>query len=433
MNKWLERFENHPVHNQIETFEEKLYETERIIHQGIDDPATIESLDRLKMAQNSVKVKIENTDPLLVPIQTLKQLNGAISQINPELTNFINNHNPEHLSNANSHVDTISLHLSNILSPQSKEEVEGIKDSIVSFRRSAGQYIKYLEVEYNGLVDKIKGISAQASDINEEINSQKGRLDQAISQFQQQFSDAEDRRREQFEKAKEKRKEDYDQLISEIEEQFANETNEIKEEFSSVLNDIKTQSTSINEELNQNAETLLNKIEKEKSKASEIVTIITNSGMVGGYQEIANQEKKSAKIWQIIATSSLVFLIGFAIFTFAATFSGELHWGKIGARIFVAASFGLLAAYAARQADKHEIAERKNRKMELELAAIDPYLSELPEDKKHCIKEELASRLFAQHDDLNESVANGKTTGSITDILQMALESINTLSKKTGS
>ena len=95
----------------------------------------------------------------------------------------------------------------------------------------------------------------------------------------------------------------------------------------------------------------------------------------------------------------------------------------------MAVTFGILAAYAARLADKHESIERKNRKMELELAAIDPYLSELPVNTRHKIKEELASRLFAQSEQ-PEIITNSKTSGSVFDLLRMALETISNLTKK---
>jgi len=431
MGQWLDRYENHPVHGQIQTFEQLVVSTEKIIDE-LEDSNAIESYERLKLILGVIKSKFDSTDPLLFPISSLNNINQQLQQVVAELNSFNSNRNVGHLTNANNHADNVLVNLSNIVIPVLPQDVEGIRESIASFRRSAGQFIRNLEIEHNELLAKHETLVQQLESITAEINTQKGRLDTAITQFQQQFSEAENRRREQFEQAKDKRKEDYEKLIGEIEESFNNDLGALTEKFHSLLDKINESKDKIQSELTRSAEDIIKHIEKQKEKASELVTIITNSGMIGGYQDVANKEKTLSIVWQVIAVLSFVGLIGFAIFAFTATLSGELHWGKIGARAFVAITFGLLAAYAARQADKHEEAERKNRKMELELAAIDPYLSELPVETRHKIKEELASRLFAQND--TTAISNdSKTSGSIMDLLRMALETIDNLTKKSGA
>ncbi len=172
-------------------------------------------------------------------------------------------------------------------------------------------------------------------------------------------------------------------------------------------------------------------MEIRREKAAELITIITNTGLIGGYQKIANKEHTTSTRWHTIAILSFMGLIAFALLAFLATLPEQFHWGKVGSRAFVALTFGILAAYAARLADKHEAIERKNRKMELELAAIDPYLLELPVETRHKIKEELASRLFGQSEQ-TEITTDSKTSGSAFDLLRMALETIGNLTKKAG-
>lgn len=430
MGQWLDRFENHPVHTQIQTFEQLIASTEGIIDE-LEDSNAIESYERLKLILGAIKSKFDSIDPLLYPLAPIQNLNQQIGQVVTEINNFNSNRNVGHLTNANNHADNVLINLSNIVSPGLPRDIDGIRESVASFRRSAGQFIRNLEAEHNELTAKQETLSQQIQTITTEINTQKGRLDTAITQFQQQFSEAEDRRREQFEQAKDKRKKDYETLVGGIEETFTADLENLKEKFQSFLDVITERKEKVHTELTQAAEEIIKQIEKQKSKAAELVTIITNSGMVGGYQTIANKEKTSSIIWQVIAVLSFLGLIGFAIVAFKATLSETLHWGKVGARAFVAITFGILAAYAARQADKHEESERKNRKMELELAAIDPYLSELPVETRHKIKEELASRLFAQNE-TTAIVNDSKTSGSVVDLLRMALESIDNLTKKSG-
>src|SRR5699024_2844588 len=102
--------------------------------------------------------------------------------------------------------------------------------------------------------------------------------------------------------------------------------------------------------------------------------------MTGGFQKVADQARKTKITWQVTAIVSILGLIGFAIFAFYETMTGQFDMGKFGAKTFVSISFGVLAAYSARQADKNADFERRNRQLELELASIDMYLAKLPEE-----------------------------------------------------
>lgn len=56
----------------------------------------------------------------------------------------------------------------------------------------------------------------------------------------------------------------------------------------------------------------------------------------------------------------------------------------------------MLAAYAAAQSDRFFHIERYNRKLALELAAIDPFIALLPEEQRHKFKLEMGERSFGQ-------------------------------------
>ena len=177
------------------------------------------------------------------------------------------------------------------------------------------------------------------------------------------------------------------------------------------------------------AERHLEEILENKQRAEQLVHVIGNTGMVGGYQKIANDERRVALRWNFVAVIAFILLIGFAIFAFFATSGGDVSWQTFGARLFVAATFGILAAYAARQAIGHEAVERASRRLELSLASIDPYLVGLPEETQHQVKKELAMRFFGEMpatDNKGEEVS-----GTSADLLRMAIETINDLAKKS--
>ncbi|MEZ2416341.1 hypothetical protein [Luteibacter sp. RCC_6_2] len=64
-------------------------------------------------------------------------------------------------------------------------------------------------------------------------------------------------------------------------------------------------------------------------------------------------------------------------------------------RVFVAATFGLVVAYASLLAD-HARGEERNQRYALVLSSLDPYLVDLPEEQRATVKIGLAKTLFHQ-------------------------------------
>ena len=91
-------------------------------------------------------------------------------------------------------------------------------------------------------------------------------------------------------------------------------------------------------------------------------------------------------------------VIAFAILAFMLTGAAGFSWGAVGGRAFVALAFGVLAAYAAAQADKYQRVERGARKLALELEAIGPFLASLPLEKQVEFKLKIGDRTFGLAD-----------------------------------
>ena len=83
----------------------------------------------------------------------------------------------------------------------------------------------------------------------------------------------------------------------------------------------------------------------------------------------------------------------------------DINWASVVTKFFSFTTLGSWTAYSAKQASKHYGAESHNRKMELELASIDPYLAILPEEERNNVKKELAGKLFGR-DSLQYNVKN---------------------------
>ena len=112
----------------------------------------------MKLIIHALKAKLENIDPLITPIQVLNNLNQPLQPLINEVSAFNGNKNVGHLTNANGHAENILVYLPNVLSPMFPADIDGLKDSIISFRRSTGQLTKNMEAEFNRLNENFNSL-----------------------------------------------------------------------------------------------------------------------------------------------------------------------------------------------------------------------------------------------------------------------------------
>ncbi|MEW5804993.1 MAG: hypothetical protein AB1847_23145, partial [bacterium] len=376
MSQWTDRINQHPVHGVIRTLESLLIDVDL---SGVGQPdKAIADIERIRQVLNLIKSRLELTDPNLVPFQALKNIQNSLHPIINEVSAFKANKNVAHLTNANNHLENILTYLNDIPSPTNAVDIESVKDAVSSLRRSVGQYLRNIDDEVTSLNETFNEGKTSLNSLSFQIESLKQRTDTIVSNFQQQFSTTEENRRTEFQKAQADTKKAAAELIDDIKTDW----NELLEEkgaaLQSFLTEAKTSLEQIKNEAISTTDAFIRIIQDRKKKAEDLVGIITDTGMVGGYQRVANDAKASARKWRLIAVSSLAGLVIFALVVFYESLSQVIRWDQIATRIFVATSFGVLATYAALQADKRERTERKNRKVELELASILPYLHDLP-------------------------------------------------------
>jgi len=170
----------------------------------------------------------------------------------------------------------------------------------------------------------------------------------------------------------------------------------------------------LNESYEKSAKVILEQVNERRKEIEKLVGVIGNLGVTSGYQTTANNARKTMWVWQAVTVVALGLLIGFAYFAFLPTIHGNFSWSAFAARAFLTITVGVLAAYAAAQADRFFRMEKYNRKLALELAAIDPFIALLPQDEQHKFKLEIGRRTFAQ-DEVPEK--HEKSPATTVDVL----------------
>lgn len=345
---------------------------------------TRESLHRIRRVAQHFLDHVASVDPELCSFQALKGIDQQLSKIRQELNQFKSNKSANHLINANTAADSVLATMRALWVPVLDLDLDQVREAIGSFRKSVGQNARYAEQDLTTIRQEIEELREDVSSLKASIKEEKARADSVVSELQSQFSKAEESRRSEF-----------SSFLKEEEEKMDEARNSFEENSKANLEKSEKRVEKLSSQLNERSESTVNKIESLKDKAERLVHVIANTGMVGGYQRVANEERNAGRFWDAVSLCSLVGMVVFAIFAFKGTLD-EFEIGAFLARFGVVLTFGALAGYGARQADKHHKVERRNRRVELELASIDPFLAELPEAERNQVKAAVADRLFAR-------------------------------------
>lgn len=94
---------------------------------------------------------------------------------------------------------------------------------------------------------------------------------------------------------------------------------------------------------------------------------------------------------------------GLLIYAIWDVSSANYDWIKSVIRIIAAAALSYPATYAARESSKHRKLETLNRKLELELASLTPFIELHSEEQKREIKSKLVDKYFGNHFEFHEN------------------------------
>jgi hypothetical protein len=429
MSEWLNQFENHQVHNDIRS---AITPAEEIKSSSEGLPADVlERIDRVVYVLSELKRRLRNTDPLLIPVQPLNNLHNPLTQIASQLANFQNNHNAGHIQNAHNQLENVLVHLAQIPAAITIDDMDSIKEAAVGLRRSAGQHIRHLDDEHRNALQQVDELKQSVESLASILKQRSEQANTLLDTLRKEFDESEASRQKQFSSKEEERINISDDLLSEKQKEWDEIVKNKQSEYEGLYETIKNKLNNLETEFKNDTKAILDEMAERKNEAERVVGAITDTGMVGGYQRVANSEKRSALFWRTVAFLSLCLLVGFAVVLFKVTLSKdfEVTASLTFTRVFVALAVAVLAGYAARQADKHERVQRHHRKMELELASIAPYLHEFPDDEVRKIKTDLAMRMFAQQE-VEGVKESKKTTNSVLNLLEMALDSIKSLTGK---
>ena len=248
---------------------------------------------------------------------------------------------------------------------------DGIKNSIQLYKRELKNLTTEIEELKNKTTDEFKKI--KENDDNElEIISKKqeetqNNINDQIVEFNAKISELQntiDLKNEELESLKDS----YNKTLVDIQQNYENKIMSLESQATDDFDKIKED------------------ISKKDAKISELIGIIGNKANVGEYKTNADKAHAERVRWQIATV--VIFGIAFVMMGLITLLTKDYNITTL-ARYVVSVILLGMSGYTAKQASNQRKDEIYFRKQQLELASIDIYLDDMPDDIKVEIKKEL--------------------------------------------
>lgn len=395
---WDQRVHDHPIIATLREIDEELAE--------LGQPAGAErneSLQRVRRVVARISSLITDADSELLSPDLLDATNTHLPDVRDELRSFRTSGEARWLDSVNAIVDTLIGVVGWPLA-YAATDAAGLRDAASNYRRSVGQLIRGVEEEVKAARARVaeleqaieatkatiaESVTAGKTDVEASataaeqrlaavtaaVEAERARLDTLTAEYQRQFAANEAARTSKSDDAIAEEAEKHEQARAAAQADFEKTTNQLK----------------------ANAEEVLVDIDAQREQALKVVNATGAIAYSGSYGAYAAQQRLMGDLWALMTVLTLIALIGFGIWQ-VLELTGTVDSLQLILRLIVTVPAFALVAFAAQQSGKHRENERRARRLELELAAIDPYLSLLDEEKRKEIKEQVAARMFAQPD-----------------------------------
>lgn len=376
MSRWEDRFENHPFKNAWTAV--KSFAFDKSLEKENRSQVMVE-LARLRKVVSYIDSAVNSADPDFMPETTMNALNQHATNCQNELNAFSNNQNVNHLTNANNHLDQIIVALNQTpfsyfgengasLSETFKGYSSVIDEYLEKLRKSVDDEISTVKSNVGEIQNTIPDIKKGISELRQELKSVRQTIEKQTAEFNTQFQSNEKSRQEEF-----------DGTVKKLHEK-------VDTEF---------------EKLSVKAGTLMEALSKFHDDAEKVFGVVINTLQAGAYSSYANREKRTANwlrglAFVLMVTGVLILVIPELVHMYKDISTYVLDWKNVIGRSIFAAVLFIPGFYLAKESSRHRNNEIINRRRELILSTIDPYLALLDQEKAEEIKMEIAKGIFSE-------------------------------------
>ena len=375
MSRWAQQFNSHPFLVSLNELRDEI----ATITIGDGDSGITFELARLAKVAAFIESSLSSADPDLISFVQLDGVNQSLINSRNQVKAFIDNKNISSLVEANKAADNALAFTAQIFSLTSNHEVE-------SLSRASGVYTSLLNKQH---LEYKQAVTATLDELNKkvgEFNPKTEELGKTLESLKTQLQTVEQTIQAQ---------------TADFNKQFSASELDRGGKFDGVIDRLTQKSDQEFKELSIKAGKSLEVLSKYLDDSKKIFGVVVNTLQAGAYSSYANSEKKTANIlrWVVLGMMGLaiIILIYPEILRIWVDGSGyEFDWKKALGRVPFSVVLFVPAFYLARESGKHRNNEILNRRRELILSTIDPYLALLTADKADQIKADIAKGIFSE-------------------------------------
>lgn len=273
--------------------------------------------------------------------------------------------------------DNIDARLKNLkaqLADSSETTSSALEQQQEDLARMRDSHVAFIEEKTDELKDEVARLRDAKDETEATIEQQKDRLHAVLTSHQEEFSKHQEERSEKW-------------------SEFVSKNQADRQEH-------------------------LGQMHEHQEQSRKVLEAIGSNATATDYGSYANDQAKTANRWRMGAVAALTvaaiaFLIAAALSFF--DIGADLEWWqalvqKVGAPAGAAA----VGYVMIRESSQHRYQERNARQVELTLAALEPFITNLPSSQQEQIRVETARSIFAQRRDLS-SHAEGELTAAKDD------------------
>lgn len=411
MSQWSERFTSHQLFNHLQSLGPAI---DNALDRENLDPQAAESLARLKSVLAFVGRRLAGADSYLLQFSVIDNLGNQFQSMVNEVQQFTANGNIGHLTNANTNSDTALTQLAQLNVPLTTEDFAAAKEAAESYRKGLETALKEAKNASKQVLADLDALKNRTSELGTTIDSEKTRLATVSSEAQAKFLADTEARSKEFAAVQKTQQDSNTVLLNEYKQKLTTQDAEFTKQREEIARVHEKELATLKEEFADEATKLRDEINARKEEVEKLVGVIGNLGVTSGYQKAAKGARITVWVWQVVTVLAMVGLIGVAIYAFLPALGGEFSWGSFAGRVFISLTFGVLAAYAASQADKYQKVERQNRRLALELEAMGPFIAPLPLEKQEEFRLNIGDRSFGHGDGV---MVDAKSPATFIDVL----------------
>ena len=403
MSTWTDRIRSHAVWQQLESLGPAV---DQALARDDVSASSLAGLNRIKTVVAFTGKRLAAGDSNLIPPGPLDALAASLQHATDEVQSFIGDGGDPYVVNANVHVDAALVQLGQIVTPLSARDIAGLREAADTYRGTLQSNLRQVQRTVATITGDLAGLRDGLTALTADISTERQRLSALAAEHQSQFSTAQEARSKDYLEAQTSRQDRFAALLLEYTQKLAEHSADFARQRDLLAQAQRDDLAALTASYREKAGSLLAEIEAQRVQVEKLVGVIGDLGVTSGYQKTANEARRTSRVWQFIAVSSLVAIIAVAYKAFLPLVQGVFSWESFAGRLFVSLTVGVLAAYAISQADKYQQVERRSRKLALELEALGPFLASLPTEQRDEFRIRVGDRTFGTSDDLVDRLSS---------------------------